>query len=209
MKSLRILFYFLPLFAFGQDDFQLWSKLEVDYRINKKFSLELTEGLRLRENASQISKFFTDFNTIYKYNKKARIGMGYRFNQTFDLAQEIRLRHRWYIDLVLRQKIKRYQFSFRSRIQNQKGVDHLERYYRGKISVSYNIRKTPLEPTLSIESFLNLQSPQFDKFRCTAALSYPLHKKAQGSLYYRVQQEVNVSSANTFYILGAGVSYDL
>ena len=110
--------------------------------------------------------------------------------------------------MTLRQKVKRYQFGFRSRIQYQKGVDHLERYYRGKLSASYNIRKTPLEPTISIESFLNLQSPQFDKFRYTAALSYQLHKKVQACLYYRFQKEINVANANKFYILGAGVSYD-
>ena len=108
----------------------------------------------------------------------------------------------------MRQKVKRYQFGFRSRIQHQKGVNHLERYYRGKLSASYNIRKTPLEPTFSIESFLNLQSSQFDKFRYTAAHSHPLNKKMQASLYYRVQQEINVSNPHIFYILGAGVSYD-
>ena len=197
-----------PLFAFGQDDFQLWSKVEVDYKINKKLSVDLTEGFRLRENASLTSKTFTNFNTTYKHNKKVRIGCGYRFIQSFDLAQDILIRHRWYIDVALRQKLKRCQLRFRSRIQNQKGTDHLERYYRGKISTSYNIRKTPLEPTLSIEYFLNLQSPQFDKFRYTAALSHPLNKKAQASLYYRVQQEINVPSPNRFYILGAGISYN-
>lgn len=208
MKKLSILCCLLPLFAIGQDDFQLWSKVELGYKINKKVSVELTEGFRLRENLSLPSKTFTDFKVTYKHNKKARIGMGYRFIQSFNLAQDIRLRHRWYVDVALRKKINRCNFSFRSRVQSQKGFDHLERYYRGKISASYNIRKTPLEPTISIESFLNLQSPQFDKFRYTAALSYPLHKKVQASLYYRVQQEINVSFPNTFYILGAGVSYD-
>lgn len=208
MKKLSILCCLLPLFAIGQDDFQLWSKLELRYKINKKVSVELTEGFRSRENASLPSKTFTDFKASYRHNKKVRIGMGYRFIQAFNLAQDIRLRHRWNVDMTLRQKVKRYQFGFRSRIQHQKGVDHLERYYRGKLSASYDIRKTPLEPTFSIESFLNLQSPKFDKFRYTAALSYPLHKKVQASLYYRVQQEINVSNPHIFYILGTGVSYD-
>ena len=203
MKKLSILCCFLPLFAIGQDDFQLWSKVEFGYKINKKVSVELTE-----ENASHPSKTFTDFNATYKHNKKVRIRTGYRFIQAFNLAQDIHMRHRWYVDMTLRQKVERYQFGFRSRIQHQTGVDYLERYYRGKLSASYNIRKTPLEPTISIESFLNLQSPQFDKFRYTAALSYPLNKKVQASLYYCVQQEINVSNPHIFYILGAGVSYD-
>ena len=208
MKKLSILCCLLPLFVIAQDDFQLWSKVELGYKINKKISLELTEGFRLRENLSLPSKTFTDFKVTYKHNNKARIGTGYRFIQSFDFAQNIRLRHRWYVDMTLRQKVKRYQFGFRSRIQHQKGVDHLERYYRGKLSASYNIRKTPLEPTISVESFLNLQSPQFDKFRYTAAFSYPLMKKMQASLYYRIQQEINVSNPHVFYILGAGVTYD-
>ena len=73
MKKLSILCCFLPLFAIGQDDFQLWSKVELGYKINKKVSVELTEGFRLRENASLPSKTFTDFNATYKHNKKVRI----------------------------------------------------------------------------------------------------------------------------------------
>ena len=208
MKKLSILCFLLPLFALGQDDFQLWTKVEIDYRINKKLHIELAEGFRFRENVSLPSKTFTDFKASYKHNKKVRIGTGYRFIQTFNLAQDIRLRHRWYVDMTLRQKVKKYQFGFRSRIQHQKGVDHIEQNYRGKISASYNIPKTPLEPTISIETFLNLQSSQFDKFRYTLDLLYPLNKKVQTSLYYRVQQEINVAFPNKLYILGAGVSYD-
>ena len=112
MKKLSILCCLLPLFAIGQDDFQLWSKVELGYKINKKVSVELTEGFRLRENASLPSKTFTDFNATYKHNKKVRIVTGYRFIQAFNLAQDIRLRHRWYVDMTLRQKVKDFNLAF-------------------------------------------------------------------------------------------------
>lgn len=207
MKRLSILCFILPLFLFGQEeDFQTWSTLELGCKISKKLSAELTEGFRLRENSSLPAKAFTDISLKYRHNKKWRFGAGYRFVQLFDLNQDVRLRSRWYADVVLRHKVKRWQVNYRSRLQYQIGVNHMEQYYRGRLSASYNIRKTPLKPSLAIESFCDLNHLQLDKMRYTLGAAYPLSKETEGVVYYRLQEEVNVTNRNRFYIFGLGVS---
>lgn len=210
MKKLSVLCFILPLFLFAQEeDFQTWSKVELGYKISKKLSTELTEGFRLRENSSLPAKAFTDLSLTYRHNKKWRFGTGYRFIQLFDLNQDIHLRHRMYADVVLRNKVKRWRVNYRSRLQHQVGVNHMEQYYRARLSASYNIRKTPLEPSLAIETFCDLNALQFDKMRYTLAAAYPLSKEIEGVLYYRLQEEVHVSNPNKFYILGMGLSVSL
>lgn len=210
MKKLSILCFILPIFLFGQEeDFQSWSKVELGYKINKRLSAELVEGFRLRENASLPAKVFTDLGFTYRYNKRWRLGAGYRFVQSFDVDQDIRLRHRWYADIVLRKKKKRWQVNYRSRFQHQVGVNHMEQYYRGRLSASYNVRKTPFQPSVAVESFCDLNVLHLDKMRYTLAARYPLSKQVEGVLYYRLQEEVNVGNPSTLYILGAGVSVSL
>lgn len=210
MKKLSILCFILPLFLFAQEeDFQSWSKVELGYKINKKLSAELVEGFRLRENASLPAKAFTDLGLTYRHNKKWRVGAGYRFVQSFDMSQDIRLRHRWYADVVFRQKVKRWQVNYRSRLQHQIGVNHMEQYYRGRLSASYNVRKTPFQPSVAVESFCDLNALQIDKMRYTLAASYPLSKQIEGAFYYRIQEEINVNNPSILYILGLGVSVSL
>ena len=110
MKKLSILCLILPLLVFSQEeDFQSWSKVELGYRIHKKLSLNFTEGLRLRENASLPSKTFTNLGIGYRHNKKWRFTIGYRFIQTFD--KDFNLRHRWYADVVHRKKCRDFSLA--------------------------------------------------------------------------------------------------
>lgn len=210
MKKLSVLCFILPLFLFAQEeDFQTWSKVELGYKISKKLSAELTEGFRLRENSSLPAKTFTDLSLTYRHNKKWRFGTGYRFIQLFDLNQDIHLRHRMYADVVLRNKVKRWRVNYRSRLQHQVGVNHMEQYYRGRFSTSYNVRKTPLEPSVAIEFFSDLSALQIDKMRYTVAISHPLSKRSEITLYYRLQEEINVADPSLLYILGTGLSLSL
>lgn len=210
MKRLSILLLCcLPFSLWAQEqDFQLWSKLELSYKPHKKITIGLNEGFRLRENASVPTKSFTNLSVSYRHNKQFRFAAGYRFIQAFDLDQSIDLRHRHYCDVNVRLKQKRWQWTYRVRLQQQLGVNHQEYYHRGRLSLSYNVRKTPLEPFAAAEGFYEL-GKDWDKMRYTLGLSYPLAKKLDASLYYRIQTEMNVNNPADLYILGGTLSYQL
>ena len=201
-RSSIVLFFFLPFLLSAQEqDFQIWSKVGVSHLLNKKLKLSVDQGFRLRENASLSDVLFTNVSLRNKLNKSWSLASGYRFINDYDNASQIDVKHRLFADLNYQYKHKRWKFSNRLRYQ----VQSSKTTFRDKLSLSYNIRKTPLEPYTSYEVFYRNQS--LNKWRYTLGASYPFTKNIDVSLYYRLQQEFN-SNNPQLYILGVGLDYD-
>ena len=79
---------------------------------------------------------------------------------------------------------------------------------RQKFLASYNIRKTKLTPSIATEYFLNLEDG-INKLRSTIALGYPLAKKLDFELAYRIQNEFYVNNPETLFIFEGKLAYDL
>lgn len=202
MKKKASLFLFLfPLFLFGQEsDFKLWSKLSLDYSLSKKSKLSFTQGSRWRENASLKDELHSNLSYDQKMNKNLRLGAAYRFILEYDIFFNRFLSHRINIDARYRKKWNRLSFVNRARVQfSDKFV------LRDRLSIHYNIRKTPLSPYTAFEIYNNLNS--FNRFRATLGANYPVFKDLSLDIYYRVQQDIDKS--RTSYILGLGLNYDM
>ncbi|MBL6872397.1 MAG: DUF2490 domain-containing protein [Flavobacteriales bacterium] len=199
-KSSFVLLLFFPFLLLAQEqDFQLWTKVEVSHSLNKTVKLSFDQGYRLRENASLSDALFSNISLIYKINKPWSVAFGYRYINDFAIQTEVK--HRLFTDLNFRKKHKRWEFKNRLRYQFQSNVSTL----RDKMSATYNVRKTPLEPYTAFEIFYLKQS--LNKWRYTFGVSYPISKALNLSLYYRLQQEFN-SNSPQLYILGVGFDYD-
>ena len=157
----------------------------------------------MRENASLPDKGFTTLAVVYKIDKDFKLGVGYRLNENYDLAQRVTIQNRYFTDIYLRKKHKKWTFKDRLRYQNQANKYAL----RNKAEVTYNIRKTPLEPYLAVEAFYNFEV--VNKLRYTLGASYPINKKINFDLYYRIQDEVNENKSNDLYILGASLKLEI
>ena len=188
-----------------ENDFQLWLKSGVECKINKKVTVEIKEGIRFRENSQIIDKTYTNTELLFKKNK-VRFKIGYRFTQNFD--EQIYNVHRFYNDYLTKLKIQKYTFDFRIRFQQQKELDHLVRYCRGKIALSYN-GDFFLTPSIIHESFYSLESDKIDKFRYTFLFKTNLLKRIKLSLYYRIQNEFRVANPKNLYIVGSSIIYGI
>jgi len=201
-KSSFILLLFCPFLLFAQEqDFQLWSKLGASYDLNKDFSLSLDQGFRARENASLPDVNFSNLSLKYDLIKKWSVAIGYRYITDFDLSQNISTSHRIYTDINYRKKKKRWLMKNRLRYQYQEENFTL----RDKVSLSYNIRKTPLEPFTAFELFF--KDSEFKKWRYTLGASYPFLKEFDIDAYYRIQQSFNTNNPKQLHILGLGIEY--
>jgi predicted porin len=201
-KSSLILLLFSPFLLLAQEqDFQLWTKVGLSHSLNKTVKLSFDQGYRLRENAALSDALFSNLSIRYKINKPWSAAVGYRYINDFDYAMQIEVKHRLFADLNYRKKHKRWEFKNRLRYQLQSEVSTL----RDKVSATYNVRKTPLEPFTAFEVFYREQS--LNKWRYTLGASYPLSKDINLSLYYRLQQSIN-STSPQLYILGVGFDYD-
>ncbi len=74
--------------------------------------------------------------------------------------------------------------------------------------MSYNIRKTKLQPESSVECFYKWNE-SIEKIRYTLLISYPIIKNLDFDLSYRIQQEFYVNNPETLFIFEGKLSYDL
>ena len=201
-KSSFILLLFCPFLLIAQEqDFQQWSKIGVSYDLNKDLSVSLDQGFRFRENASLPDVTFSNLSLKYDLIKKWSVAIGYRYITDFDLSQNTSTSHRIYSDINYRKKKKRWLMKNRLRYQYQEENFTL----RDKVSLSYNIRKTPLEPFTAFELFF--KDSEFKKWRYTLGASYPFLKEFDIDVYYRLQQSFNTNNPKQLHILGLGMEY--
>ena len=210
IKNSIFLLLFCSLSAFAQEnDFQTWYGLTVNKKIVKKTTVTLKSGLRLRENSSLYSKQFFDVKLKRKYNKHISYSVGYRYATNWDKKLQISNKHRIYADVNYKNKFsKRVGYSVRNRWQTQGDEFAYKMTLRQKFTLDYNIRKTKLAPSIATEYFLNLEDG-INKLRSTVTLGYPLNKKLDFDLAYRIQNEFYVNNPETLFIFEGKLSYKL
>ena len=73
MKTIRnsfLLLFICTISAYSQqNDFQNWSSIKITKKIYKRTNFSLKQGVRFRENASLISKNFTDVKVSHRLKK--------------------------------------------------------------------------------------------------------------------------------------------
>ncbi len=201
-KSSFILLLFCPFLLIAQEqDFQQWSKIGVSYDLYKDLCVSLDQGFRFRENASLPDATFSNLSLKYDLIKKWSVAIGYRYITDFDLSQNTFTSQRIYSDINYRKKKKRWLMKNRLRYQYQEENFTL----RDKVSLSFNIRKTPLEPFTAFELFF--KDSNFKKWRYTLGVSYPFLKEFEIDVYYRLQQSFNTNNPKQLHILGLGMEY--
>ena len=205
-----LLLLFCSLSAFTQEnDFQTWHSVSLNKKIIKKTNLTVKIGLRLRENSSLYAKQFTDVKIKRKYSKRISYAVGYRYINRWDIALNISNQNRFYADVYYKNKLsKRFSYAMRNRWQNQGNLFGYKMTLRQKFGLDYNIKKTKLTPSISTEYFLTLEDG-INKLRSTIALGYPLAKKLDFELAYRIQQDFYVNNLLTLFIFEGKLVYNL
>jgi long-subunit fatty acid transport protein len=202
-----------------ESDFQVWPQFEIGYNFAGKFKASVEEEIRLRENASLIRKELTDVGLSYKINKALRVSLKYRFELNWTTPEEKSWRNGLYMDILLRNKIKRFQLDYRLRFQSPK-VETLSELSEGrelfinrhKAGLSYNIKGIPLTPVIEAEIFIPFarQEPVFiDEYRLWAGIDYAFNKRNSIGIKYGIQREINVSDPLTAYVIALKYTFDL
>ena len=205
-----LLLLFFSFSAFAQEnDFQTWYSVSLNKKIIKKTNLFIKTGLRLRENSSLYAKQFTDLKVKHKYNKRFSYAVGYRDINKWDIALNISNQNRFYADVNYKNKFsKRFSYAIRNRWQTQGDLFGYKMTLRQKFGLDYNIKKTKLSPSISTEYFFTMEDG-INKLRSTIALGYPLSKKLDFELTYRIQQEFYVNNPQTLFIFEGKLAYNL
>jgi len=199
-------------------DAGLWTSVNFEAKLVKKVSLTISQELRFNENITELGAAFTDAGLSYKLNKHFEIAANYRFTQRRRNDNYYSFRQRFYGDVKYSRKLKPFDVSFRTRIQDQisdigrasdGGVP--EYYWRNKLSLKWDTKKA-YSPYVSVELFSPLNYPRinaFDAMRTTAGVEYEISKHHKVDIYYMIQKVLNVSKPETDFILGLGYFYKI
>lgn len=116
--SLTVLLLF-PLHLSAQiDDVGLWLGISVEKQITRRASISLGEQLRFENDISSIDVVLTDVGLDYSISKNFRAGIHYRFMNS-NRENYYSKRHRIYVNLSYRYKIRFITLILRERVQQQ------------------------------------------------------------------------------------------
>lgn len=201
-------------------DFELWSAAKVKYKATEKLTLGLEQQLRLKNDASQVDQYFTEFDLKKQVSNSIHYGIGLRYVRDNDNQGEVQGYENYFrynIDLGYRHKVQQFKLNYRLRFQrkNELGVtkaqgDIANNHLRFKVEANYNIKKWKLDPEVSTEIFYNLANGEnFNKFRFTAGTQYKLKRVGSIGLFYRIERELQSSYPQTTYIAGFKYTYTI
>lgn len=201
-------------------DMESWSRASLEYKPTKKWRFKLSQEFRLRDNSSNVRKYFTQLKTDYKIAKRVSLGVAGRFIRINDnkgnvQGYENHLRIALYTQYA--HKVERLRLKYRLQYQNRNELgitkdegDNPINKMRFRIASSYNIKNWKLDPRLSTEIFRTLgENGQFSKYRFTMGTKYSTKQYGDFGLFYRIQREINITYPVTTHILGLQYNYTL
>ncbi|MBF0647371.1 DUF2490 domain-containing protein [Dysgonomonas sp. GY75] len=207
-------------------DFGVWSSIEINKKFNKKWSVNGEAELRTGENSSEIGRWGLKVGGDYNVIKEVKVGLAYQFLYFHDIEYwDFQPRHRFIGFLQGRKKWGNFSFLLRERFQMTtkddsdriKASGKIDTYkmdsewsWRNRIKVSYDIPNCKFAPSVSFESFYQLNNPdgnEFDGLRYTLSVAYKLNKKHSFDLSGIFDKEINVKNPVDRYILNVGYAY--
>jgi hypothetical protein len=193
-------------------DFRFISELGIDKRVFNNWKIGAETTLKLEKNATRIDEVDLDMNVAYSPIDFLDLAIGYRiaFNHKRDGTYE--RKYRYLGEMEFDRDIKRFKLEYRFRYQNidddffQREQQPAKNILRNRVQVSYNIRKSPIEPFTSYElySALKVHRELFSKFKFLLGIKYSPDKLGTLKLYYRIDRELNELYPYSFYVLGIG-----
>jgi hypothetical protein len=210
----------MPAFA-QNEDLNLWTSAGIEKKLSRRFSIALSEELRLKENISQFDMTYTNLGVKFKLSKKIRLSLYYRFIQKQRLDESMSFRHRIYGDVSFHFKFNRFLIVDRIRYQAQ-----VKDYYssefgslpednlRNRLELKYDIKKKPIMPYIGGEiayQFMNPAKPeqadQLNLARIFTGLEFTILDNHSLDLFYMVQQELNVKKPMRDYVIGLSYGF--
>lgn len=202
----------------GSDDMETWTSVRLRYKASKKWSFELQEQLRLKENSSVTDQYFTQLTSKYRLTKKLALGLGLRYikrNDNQGGIQGFEDYFRYHFDLSFKHSIDRFTFNHRLRYQNKnrqgntnKKITFAKKNLRLKSSITYNIRKWKLDPRVSAEIFYQPQSLTISSINLSDEDSEDLNYDDYFEIINDAYDEIQDAKFRK-YRLTLGTSYDM
>jgi hypothetical protein len=203
-------------------DAGMWNTININYRINKKYTALFTQELRLSENYSRLNLLYNNIGMQYTLNKKLKTNLVYRNIQKNIETNTISFRHRIMWDISFKQDINKFYLGYRHRLQAEVRdvrTSEIGRYpeifSRNKFEIGYNINKdwTTWTGAEFRYQFTNVRDviddADWHRVRWMAGIDYQQNKIIKWSVYIVHQREFRTVTPTFLYITGLECNVNL
>lgn len=212
----------------SQQDFGIWSKIDLRAPIDKKFSAGIEFQVRSENNTTSINNSFLAPYAMYDAGKFLQLGVDYRLinEPTGDHFFGSDFTHRVTLDVEVKNLIdliaenSRLSATIRIRGTHKTGVgDRSDDYLRSLFSLSYNVKGVKLEPEISGELFYHFNDQvsytfndvsshhRLSEYRLRCKMNYEFSKRHSAFVGYFI--EGRFESNSTKHVLNVGYRYTL
>ena len=194
-------------YSYAENDNQSWTKISFEKKLPYSLKLELSQGLRLKDQLSTFNLAFFEASLLYKSSNGLKISIPYRYT-----IFEDKIKHRLSLGasyqytfkpISLKYRIKYYRLYENGESTEEDGSAFGD-LIRNKFTVRYKTGKK-IDPYISGEllHLYNTDNNSFDEYRVSFGIELDLPKKNSISLFYTFKKESIVdSNPNEVNIIG-------
>ena len=185
-------------------DFGTWTKINSEFKINKKTSFTNKLELRTFDNSRQINQFYSQFSFQRKLNKKLCTSFAWRLRFANE-EYSYNLSNRFHNDLTYQKKYSDFKIYLRLRSQfHIYPFKSNELFERTRLKVQYKISKKIKIYLYNEQYFLMNRNVtnNYKKNRLGTGIKYELNKKTCLELKYLKIVDINVEYPISFNVIG-------
>lgn len=218
--GLLIIAFLLAFSGYTQEGPSTWLEAEFSKKIVKNLKVEFNPELRLL-GGFEMDSYILEGGLSYKVHDFLTIAGYYRYENERNFREKREIyewepSNRFAFDAKTGFEWKRFDTQFRLRYTNgsdfDDATDNKDSFFRYRVKIDYNIKGQKLNPFVSVEAFHDLVLEDFEKMRYTAGLNYPINKKSEIGLFYRLQDYLEMNDEDpkeSLHIIGLGYSLKL
>lgn len=203
--ALLVLFSAVKLYAYEDNDFQVWNTETEEFKINKEAKVALEEEFRWGGSAKEFYYQHYDLGFFYSLQKYLNVGAGYRHILSKSKGKFL-VENEPYIAVTLLPDIAGFKFDDRSRLEyNHFDYKDDTWRYRNKLTLKlpWKFTKLEIQPYLSDEIFILFDDSQrLNQNRFSVGLGMAITKNLKGEIYYMLQDTKNSGKWADINVLG-------
>ena len=212
----------VPLLFAQSNDWGLWTSVDVDKKLSKKWDLNVTTQYRWKDNISVTDQIRGSVDASYRTGKYVKLAAGYEMISKYKAKRDIFVyRNRFRAQATGSYKYDRFTVDWRPRVQltllgknetdsKTSEDDNGKWVLRNRFGLKYDIKKTPLKPYVNFEMFHylfgNLEYSYY-RNRFSVGTDYKINKQHSLELGYKRESEINGFNISSINIVKLGYTF--
>lgn len=197
----------------------LWTGVKFQAPISNKVQVALSPEIRLTNQSHKVDDILLEADARIRWFKLFQPEFSFRIFRSYDDPGHYFNGNR--VSIGIRSVLDVGRFRFSNRFQYMHSLTNkysfgysieTQRHLREGLKITYNIRKSKIEPFIQAEIFYDLspeRNHEFFRIRYRAGLELPVSKRSSFDIFFQLQDKLNTKNPLRTYALGVFYSFAL